>query len=116
MQENRAVDDELKAILREIAACLKERNESSSKVRADLAARREEHDKWREQLREDSPTIDLKKANADRETRMAELAVKADQDRQERREFQAALLAELRRLNDNMETFVAQSGSSGVMI
>jgi hypothetical protein len=124
MQENRAMDDESKAILREIVACLKERNEHVRGVRAESAAR---YEKDMERIHA-NPHLEESKRNLEESrlergamteesrTHMAELAQREEHDRQERREFQSAILAEMRRLNENIETMITQGGTSGVLI
>jgi hypothetical protein len=48
--------------------------------------------------------------------RMAELTENAKNDRAERREFERALLEELRRLNENIETLANRPASDGLVL
>lgn len=107
------MDEDIKPLLHEIAAELRARNKL-------FRDQQRKTDEARSQILEMSPvaagddkphfgrpfdfsTID----NAHQET-MKKIREDGEQDRAERREFQEALLNEIRRLNHNLEAFISK--------
>ena len=110
------MDEDVKALLGEIVACLRERNEMTRVTSESMKdVRTSSSDRIKEMFGEGSenPLVKMREEN---KVRLTEMTEKANNDREERQQFQRALLEELRRLNESLESLSMRSGSDGVVL
>ncbi|MCO5296330.1 MAG: hypothetical protein M9921_05675 [Fimbriimonadaceae bacterium] len=108
------MDEELRNVLGEIAAELRTRNDM---MREQVAQREEMRSKFLGSLPfgsgnaegEGKKSFGLEAIDRAHKESLQRIYDDADRDRSERREFQDALLAEIRRLNDLLQALVSRS-------
>jgi hypothetical protein len=101
------MDEDIKPLLQEIASELRTRNEmvrtqqeSVEKLRSEMMGR------FTGALPTETPKDSTIQHLEESRKRMSKLQDDAEIDRQEKREFQRALLAEIRSLNENLQTII----------
>jgi len=104
------MDEEIKALLKEIALELRERNHLTRQMSDRSEARMKEMDSMREQMGLGASRQNRLKEMMERgEEQTAKLQQSTEERNAERRQFQTDLLSELRRMNSYLEALARAS-------